>query len=193
MTQEPGNAVGAPPAGEPEEPEVEVDFEKMRPIAEAVLFASRDPLPAPKLAEILEIPGRSARALMKRIAADLDAGTRPYRLLEVAGGFQLRTREEFAPWVARLQAERDGNRFSSAMLETIAVIAYKQPVRRVDIEAIRGVASSQVLKKLMEFKLVKVVGRDDSLGKPLLYGTTRRFLEIFGLKNTKDLPKVDET
>ena len=101
------------------------------------------------------------------------------------------TRPEFNPWLAKLHKARADSRLSAAALETLAVIAYRQPVLRADIEAIRGVAAGDMLVRLREANLVRIVGRAEEIGRPLLYGTTSRFLEVFGLKSLKDLPKLD--
>jgi len=113
-------------------------------------------------------------------------------VVKVAGGFQLVTREEFHGTVRKLRRASTEGKLSQAALETLAIIAYRQPVLRADIEAIRGVASGEVLRGLMEKSLVKIAGRADTLGKPILYGTTKLFLDLFGLADLKDLPKPEE-
>jgi segregation and condensation protein B len=110
----------------------------------------------------------------------------------VAGGFQLLTRPEFFPWVSRLRRANSDLRLSAPARETLAIIAYRQPITRADVEAIRGVQCSEVLRQLMEKGLVRITGRDDSLGRPVLYGTTKKFLQLYGLKSLRDLPQAGE-
>ena len=108
---------------------------------------------------------------------------------EVAGGFQLMTRPRFAAWLGRLQATAVEVRLSGPAMETLAVVAYRQPVLRADIEAIRGVQSGEVLRQLIDRDLVRIVGRSDELGRPFLYGTSKQFLQIFGLRHLDELPR----
>jgi segregation and condensation protein B len=119
-----------------------------------------------------------------------DGENRAFRIERIAGGYRVMTREELAPLVSRLHAERQQQKLSQAALETLSIIAYRQPVMRAEIEVIRGVACGDVLRGLMERRLVKIVGRAEELGRPMLYGTTKDFLQIFGLANLKDLPEV---
>jgi segregation and condensation protein B len=111
---------------------------------------------------------------------------------ELAGGFQLLTRPAFHPWLARLRRAAAELRLSNAARETLAIVAYRQPITRADVEAVRGVGSAEVLRQLMDKDLVRIAGRDDSLGRPVLYGTTRKFLQTFGLNSLQDLPAVSE-
>ena len=160
-----------------------------RQILEALLFASDDPLPADRLAECAGLEdGREARAILEDLQREYDATGRAFALAEVAGGWQLLTRPAFAPHLARLKRRPDRARLTGAALETLAVIAYRQPVLRTDVEKIRGVACGDMLRTLMERDLVKVAGRAEEPGSPLLYGTTTRFLAEFGLRSLKDLP-----
>jgi segregation and condensation protein B len=111
-----------------------------------------------------------------------------FQVEELAGGYQLLTRAVFHPWLPRLRRSGVEVLLTPAARETLAIVAYRQPIARADVEAIRGVQSSEVLRQLMEKGLVRIAGRDDSLGRPHLYGTTRKFLQLFGLKSLKDLP-----
>src|SRR5262249_41114239 len=111
---------------------------------------------------------------------------------ELAGGFQLLTRPEFHPWLVRLRRSGADLRLSGAARETLAIVAYRQPIMRADVEAIRGVQCSEVLRQLMERGLIRIAGRDASLGRPVLYGTTKKFLQVFGLKSLRDLPQADQ-
>jgi segregation and condensation protein B len=113
-------------------------------------------------------------------------------LVEVAGGYQLTTKQECAPWIRRLEEIRTASRLSKPALETIAIIAYKQPITRPEIEEIRGVDTAGVIKTLLERRLIKIAGRREAVGRPLLYGTTKEFLEYFGLRDLSGLPSLKE-
>jgi segregation and condensation protein B len=135
--------------------------------------------------------GTQARTLIRRLNRVYDSGQSAFRVEEVAGGFQLLSRAQFATWLRRLVAAPVETRLSGPTMETLAVVAYRQPVLRADIEAIRGVQCGELLRQLMERDLVRIVGRSDDLGRPLLYGTTKRFLQVFGLRHLDDLPRSD--
>ena len=161
---------------------------------EALLFASERSLSETKMKTVLGIEDEDA---IKQIKSAIDAlnksyddGARAFRIERIAGGYRVMTREELAPLVSRLHAERQQQKLSQAALETLSIIAYRQPVMRAEIEVIRGVACGDVLRGLMDRRLVKIVGRAEELGRPMLYGTTREFLNIFGLANLNDLPEV---
>ena len=157
---------------------------------EALLFVAAEPLPLRRLKELLRTDdGPAVREALDRLAQEHAAPGRATRVEEVAGGFQLRTRPEFAPIVARAGRRVEAEKLSAAALETLAIVAYRQPVLRADIERIRGVASGEVLRALVERNLVRVAGRADQPGAPLYYGTTTRFLEVFGLRDIADLPR----
>lgn len=121
-----------------------------------------------------------------------EATGRSFRIERVAGGWQIRTLGEFAEDLAKLRQRRHETKLSQAALETLAIVAYRQPILRADVEAIRGVACGEVLRTLMERRMVKIVGRAEELGRPMLYGTTKTFLEVFGLSSLKDLPQSSE-
>jgi segregation and condensation protein B len=159
---------------------------------EALLFSTDQPLTAGKIAEILGIGSagdvrRHIDTLNERYA---ETGT-AFRIEAVAKGFQMLTMPVYSPWVSKLHKARSDSRLSPAALETLAIVAYKQPALRADVEVIRGVAVGDMLVRLREMNLIRIVGRAEELGRPLLYGTTSKFLEVFGLKSTKDLPKLD--
>ncbi|MGQ9574296.1 MAG: SMC-Scp complex subunit ScpB [Thermoguttaceae bacterium] len=161
---------------------------------EAVLFLAREPVAARKLAELAGLAdGTEARTLVRALNGLYDEEGCAFRVLEVAGGFQLRTRAEFAPWLRRVEAAEQRVQLSAPALETLAVIAYRQPVLRAEIESIRGVQCGEVLRQLMERDLVRIVGRSDQLGRPFLYGTTRYFLEVFGLRHLDELPRLNQS
>ncbi len=161
-------------------------------VVESILFASGEPLTLLRLAEIIAGASRAEiRAALAALATRLMAEGRGIRLAEVAGGYQLRTAPEHAEWVRRLFQEKPW-RLTRATLETLSIIAYRQPITRAEIEAIRGVDADSVVGSLLSRKLVKIVGRKDVIGRPLLYGTTRQFLEVFGLKDLSALPALAE-
>src|SRR5439155_21798363 len=132
-----------------------------------------------------------ARRLLRRLQAFYVQDGSAFQVEELAGGFQLLTRPEFYSWLARLRRSGSELRLSSPARETLAIVAYRQPIMRTDVEAIRGVQCSDLLRQLMERGLVRIAGRHDSLGRPVLYGTTKKFLQLFGLKSIRDLPPID--
>jgi segregation and condensation protein B len=156
---------------------------------EAVLFLSREPLTTRKLSQYANLAdGTQARTLIRRLNERYDASGRAFRVEQVAGGYQLLTRRKLAPWLRRLAHVPAETRLSAPALETLAVIAYRQPVPRADIEAIRGVNCGEILRQLLERDLVRIGGRSEELGRPYLYATTKRFLQVFGLNNAEELP-----
>jgi segregation and condensation protein B len=158
-------------------------------LVEAALLAADEPLTLRRLVVAAGLnDAGEARRLVKRLQALYDADGTAFQVEEIAGGYQLLTRPEFHPWLARLRRGGRDVRLSGPARETLAIIAYKQPVTRADVEAIRGVQCSEVLRQLMEKGLVRIAGRHDSLGRPVLYGTTKKFLQVFGLKTLRDLP-----
>jgi segregation and condensation protein B len=159
---------------------------------EAMLFLSRHPQTSRKLAELAGLAdGTKARTLVRTLNRRYDAHGSAFRVEEVAGGFQLMTRAKFASWLRRLYPAAPEIRLSPPALETLAVVAYRQPVLRAEIEAIRGVQSGEVLRQLIERDLVRIAGRSEELGRPFLYGTTRQFLQVFGLRHLDELPRAD--
>ena len=168
-------------------------IEEIKPIVESLIFAAEEPITLRKLIDIIE--GADSAQIQESITQlknDYDMQGRSFQIEEVAGGYQLFTKPEYYEWIAKLRKKSGETKLSQAALETLAIIAYKQPILRANLESIRGVQSGQIIRLLMEKDLVKVVGRDESLGHPLLYGTTKKFLEYFGLKDIKDLPKIEE-
>ena len=156
---------------------------------EAVLFLMKEPCPSRKLAAPADLPdGARARALVKELNARYERVGGAFRAVEVAGGYQLRTAPEFAPWLFRLQEAPSDARLANSAMETLAIIAYEQPVLRATIERIRGVHCGEMLRQLLERDLIKIVGRSEELGRPFLYGTTKKFLLAFGLAKIEDLP-----
>jgi segregation and condensation protein B len=164
-----------------------------RRVIEALLFSSDAPLTPARIREA--IPRISAQAIRENIdllKADYAKAGHAFELVEIAEGFQLLTKPEYEEWIARLRKARAQTKLSGAALETLAIIAYKQPIRRVDVEAIRGVQSGELIRALMERGLVRIAGRADQPGSPLLYGTTKDFLDALGLKSLSELPKPEE-
>ena len=160
---------------------------------EAVLLLAREPLSSRKLSQFANLAdGTQARTLVRRLNERYDAAGRAFRVEQVAGGFQLLTRRKFAPWLRRLAHVPGESRLSAPALETLAVIAYRQPVPRADIEAVRGVNCGEILRQLMDRDLVRISGRSEELGRPFLYATTKRFLQLFGLSSLEELPRRDE-
>lgn len=169
-----------------------MESEERRRIVEALLLASAEPLAVQRLAAVLpEASVRSIREDVEVLNRAYDAEGRAFRIEEVAGGYQLRTRPEFAPWLQRLRPQPP-LRLSRAALETLAIVAYKQPVTRAELEHVRGVDVGAVLASLLERRLVRVAGHREVPGRPMLYATTRRFLEVFGLASLSDLPTLRE-
>jgi segregation and condensation protein B len=158
---------------------------------EAALLYADEPLAPKRLADAAGLADAAeARALIERLKSLYDATGSAFQVEELAGGFQLFTRPRYHSWLARLKRTGHELHLSSAALETLAVIAYKQPIMRADVENVRGVAWSEIIRMLMETGLVRVAGRHDSLGRPQLYGTTKKFLQTFGLNTLQDLPEV---
>ena len=164
----------------------------LKPVIEALIFASPDPLTPKMLFKLLENePREDVEAALEALKRDYD---RPggLQLVEVAGGYQIVTRPDLHEWVRRLFHERTTQRLSVQALETLAVIAYKQPITALEVTEIRGVNTAGVLSTLLDRHLIKIVGRKRVVGRPFLYATTREFLIRFGLKDLDDLPKVED-
>jgi segregation and condensation protein B len=168
---------------------------------EAVLLTNDRPVPEPRLVEMLGLKAggkqrdsaaAQVREAVDRLNADYQAQGRAFRVQRLAGGWQLLTLPEFGPLLARVRGLRAQGRLTPAALETLAIIAYRQPILRAELEAIRGVACGEVLKTLLERRLVRITGRAEELGRPMLYGTTTEFLKVFGLARIEDLPKSQE-
>jgi segregation and condensation protein B len=161
-------------------------------LLEALLLATHHPLTALRLAEILGV--KSVKPIRKAVAALNDQyadSNRSFRIEQVAGGYQILTLAQFGPALTALHQKEIDAKLTKAALETLAIIAYKQPILRADVEAIRGVACGETIRSLMEKHLVRIAGRAEVPGRPILYGTTKRFLELFGLNNLKDLPQPE--
>lgn len=166
---------------------------ELKRIIEALLFASNEPLSASRIASVVgdATPGE-VKKTVEELRDEYERAGRGFGVEEVGGGYLLLSRKELAPYIQRLRRQETARKLSQASLETLAIVAYRQPVSRAEIEAIRGVQCGGVLQTLLDSKLIRIVGRGPGLGRPLLYGTTRRFLEVFGLSSLKDLPRAEE-
>lgn len=170
----------------------QADASKLKPILEALIFVSEQPISLDKMAVVLpDCPKKKLKDLLAELGQDYEERGAALEIVEVANGYQFRTRAEFAPWLGRLQQQKFA-RLSRAALEALAIVAYRQPVTRAEAESIRGVDSGAVLGTLLERGLLRILGRKEIPGRPILYGTTHEFLELFGLKNLKDLPTLRE-
>jgi segregation and condensation protein B len=169
-----------------------LDGEQLRAIVEALIFASPEPLTPKLLFKLLaDEPREDVSAAVEAVRQDY-ASRAGLHVVEVAGGYQITTRPELHEWVRRLFHERSTQKLSVAALETLSVVAYKQPITQAEIGEIRGVNTSGVLSTLLERHLIKIVGRKNVIGRPFLYGTTKEFLIRFGLKDLNDLPKIED-
>ncbi len=167
-------------------------MEKLKYIIESLLFVADSPLSVDRIREVVEAEdGKEIREALALLSEEYEARRGAIFLSEVAGGFQIRTRPEYHEWIKRL-LKPSPHRLSNASLETLAIIAYKQPIIRSDIEHLRGVDCGGVLRMLMEKKMIRVLGRKEIPGRPLIYATTKHFLEVFELKDLKDLPSPRE-
>jgi segregation and condensation protein B len=166
---------------------------KNQSIIEALLFASDQPLSVKTLRFLMgDIEPSQIREAIDDLRQRYDQYEHSFQIVEIAGGYQMCTRPEYAKWVKGLYRNRSQGRLSKAALETLAIIAYRQPIIRTDIESLRGVHIEGVLQTLMERNLITIRGRKDSVGRPLLYGTTDEFLRYFGLNKITDLPDKEE-
>jgi segregation and condensation protein B len=166
---------------------------RLTQIIEALLFASDAPLTAADISRVDErLDEDTVQAVVDELRGEYDLGERSFQIYEVAGGYQLLTRPEFVSYLERYETIPQSARLSAPALEVLAIIAYRQPIERAEIEEIRGVGSSGVLRTLLDRHLVEAVGRAEGLGRPLLYGTTAKFLEHFGYRSLEDLPRPDD-
>ena len=167
-------------------------MENIQAIIEALVLVSETPLPLEKICAVLnEVEKSQVKDALDKLIAEYEQRQSGICLQEVAGGYQFRTRAELAPWVRKLKVSKTAS-LSPASLETLAIVAYRQPIVKAEIESIRGVDVSAPLKGLLDKKLVRIVGRKDVPGKPIIYGTTRKFLEVFNLKDLSELPTLRE-
>ena len=166
---------------------------RLTQIVEALLFASDAPLSATDIARIDErLDEDTVEAVVQELRGEYEETERSFQIYEVAGGYQLLTRPDFSTYLERYETVQQPSKLSAPALETLAILAYRQPIGRGEVEEIRGVGSASALKTLVDRGLVEVVARGEGLGRPLLYGTTRKFLEHFGFRSLEDLPRPDE-
>ncbi len=161
-------------------------------VIEALIFASESPLPLEKICAVLDgVDKTEVKDALDKLIAAYEERQSGISIQEVAGGFQFRTRPELALWIKKLKGTKPGS-LSPAALETLAIVAYRQPIVKAEIETVRGVDVSAPLKGLLEKKLIRIMGRKDAPGNPIIYGTTKNFLEVFNLKELTDLPTMRE-
>ncbi len=162
-------------------------------VIESILLTAEEPVTPTRLAELLEdYKSNDVKGLIDALNEHYQQHGHGFAIIQVAGGFQLATRPDMASWVRRFHQGRSQVRLSQAALEALAIVAFRQPVTRVDVDRVRGVNSAGVMQKLMELEMIRIVGRSDGVGKPMLFGTTREFLIHFGLNSLTDLPKPKE-
>ncbi|MEW5784879.1 MAG: SMC-Scp complex subunit ScpB [Bacillota bacterium] len=169
-----------------------MECELQKKIIEALLFLKEDPVKNELIADVLSIPREEAADLVRELQSDLAAAGRGIQIYEVAGGYQMGTLPELASYLERSFTEDGSGSLSQAAMETLSIIAYRQPVTRVDVESIRGVKCEHVLENLLKRKLIRICGRKEGPGRPLIYSTTTEFLKYFGLKELPDLPPLEE-
>jgi len=169
-----------------------MDKTNIKSILEALLFVNERPIEIGDLTEVLEISRKETEVALEKLSFEYKERSSGICIVKIAGGYQMCSAPDNEVWVKKMYQERSKQKLSIASLETLAVIAYKQPVTRIEIEAIRGVNADGVSRKLSELGLIKIAGRKDVIGKPFLYITTRKFLEYFGINTLKDLPKLEE-
>lgn len=177
---------GAESAGKAESP-----LSGLQGIVEAILFVSGEPISVDRLQGVVEGVSRAElMGALRALQADYAVEGRGLQVIEVAGGFQIATRPDCAPWIKRMEKAKAGAKLSRSAMEALAIIAYKQPLVRAEMEQIRGVDTAGVLKTLLDRRLIRIVGRKDIPGRPIMYGTTKQFLQAFGLKDLAGLPAL---
>lgn len=170
-----------------------VDQRELKAILEAVLFVSSEPVPLARLVSVLgSVNKADVEQALTQLTQDLEQDDRGVQLVQVAGGYRVMTKPDYAPWIKKLEKAKTMQKLSRSALESLAIIAYKQPLVRSEIEQIRGVETSGVLRTLLERKLIRIVGRKEVPGRPIMYGTTKFFLEHFGLQDLSQLPPLRE-
>lgn len=169
-----------------------MDKTNIKAILEALLFINERPIEVSELVQVLEVSRSEIEKALEELSSEYEQRGSGICIVKIAGGYQMCSTPETETWVQKMYQERTKQKLSTASLETLAIVAYKQPITRVEIEAIRGVNVDGVARKLSELGLIKIAGRKDVVGKPFLYITTRKFLEYFGINTLKDLPKLEE-
>lgn len=162
-------------------------------VIEALLFANGKPISVEKIGEIIkEKDKKSIRTVISELQMEYETNGSAITIAEIAGGFKMQTRPQYSEWIRELVKSKLVSRLSKPALETAAIVAYRQPITKLEIESIRGVNVDGVIQTLLERRLIKIRGRKDAVGRPLLYGTTNEFLEYFGLKDLSEMPKIEE-
>lgn len=186
------------------EPKIRVEVEKVdvneklepvkaKRVIEALLFASSKPMTVQEIKKVMRsATAKEIQDLIAELKQEYADTNRSFEMLEVAGGFEIATRKEYAPWICRADMQKKAKQATQSALETLAILAYKQPLTRAEIEELRGVDVSGVVSNLMERAFIKIVGKKEIPGRPFLYATTDKFLEHFGLNSLKDLPNIEE-
>lgn len=170
-----------------------LDPERAKRVLEALLFASSKPIMIPEIRKVMKsLSAKDIENLVAQLKEEYTRDNRSFEVLEVAGGFEIATRKEYAPWIFKIEMQKKAKQVTQSALETLSILAYKQPITRAEIEELRGVDASGVVNTLIERNLIKIVGKKEVPGRPFLYGTTEKFLEHFGLKSLQDLPNIDE-
>lgn len=165
---------------------------KLKGIIEALLFISNDPLKPDQIASVLEVDEEVVRSSLEKLREEYESRDGGIQIIEIAGGYQMGTRPEHAEWLRKFYTRQVPTRLSRSALETLAIIAYKQPITKAEVDAIRGVNSDSVINSLLAKGLITISGRKRGPGRPLLYSTTDKFLHHFGLKDLSDLPSLEE-
>jgi segregation and condensation protein B len=188
-----GNGACEHALGDDPTPDIHWDLDDIKATFEALLFVSHDPLTMEKLASVLEgVPKSTLKTTMQTLQAEYDQIGRGLQITEVAGGFVMATRPEQSGALKQLSKVKTATKLSRSALESLAIISYKQPITRGEIEKIRGVETSGVLRTLLDQKLIRIVGRQEVPGRPILYGTGKHFLQRFGLRDLRDIPPLKE-
>ena len=170
-----------------------MDLSEAKGVIEAVIFAADGPVSLEQLGQLLEtLDGSAIMQAVRELQQEYEKSRRSFQIVEIANGFQLRTRHEYAPWIKKFYTTEISSRLSVSALEALAIIAYKQPATRAEVEEVRGVNSDSVIRTLLERNLIRVLGRKRAPGMPMLYGTTTEFLMHFGLRDLSELPTVEE-
>jgi segregation and condensation protein B len=166
---------------------------ELMPVIECLLFSTQEPLSINRISKILEdMPLKTIRNIISDLKREYEENKHGIQIVEIAGGYQMATKPEFSSHILKLDRQKRRSPLSTPALETLAIIAYKQPITRAEIESIRGVDSSGVIHNLTEMDLIKIVGKKEIVGRPPLYGTSEDFLRVFGLNRLSDLPSIKE-
>ncbi len=170
-----------------------LDLPRAKRVIEALLFASSKPLMAGEIRKVMKFLNvKDIEAVILELKEEYSQTSRSFEILEIAGGYEIATKKEYAPWIFKIEMQKKAKQVTQSALETLAILAYKQPVTRAEIEDLRGVDVSGVMTTLTERGLIKIVGKKEVPGRPFMYGTTEKFLEHFGLKAISDLPNIEE-